>query len=444
MQRKKGMFSLSVNQNQSVCEADKRKSAGYICAVFAVMILGIVLTFVTGLQEVKLLRLDNLFAFLLAAGAVAYLYFFERDGLNLKKVSIICLLIVISVLCILVTDVPMLYSFWSIGGFFLLGIYGMRFGMFLNFCMFFLSGSHQNVISAETICMQVAVLLILGFLLPKVKKWCDTANLLMACGGAVCAIRLLFYVFYPQKIQNNNLFWIGLSYFVIICGIFLLRLVLEKTEASQNLPGSIAYLESIAKEDVSEKKDFENVTMHLSSQSKETVPVVYDEFCKEDSPLLIKLQNASQEAYLHSKRVASLAKIVAGELKNADVSLVYAAGLYHEIGRILGKNTLENTDSVAKKEKFPKGLREVLSDAIPGKSHPKSAEAGIVLLTDNICSTIEYLKKSTNQELLFERIVDKSLLLRMNKGDLNDCGFSVQDFSAIRNCLVRNLKEDLF
>ena len=95
MQRKKGMFSLSVNQNPSVCEADKRKSAGYICAVFAVMILGIVLTFVTGLQEVKLLRLDNLFAFLLAAGAVAYLYFFERDGLDLKKVSIIFLLIVI-------------------------------------------------------------------------------------------------------------------------------------------------------------------------------------------------------------------------------------------------------------------------------------------------------------------------------------------------------------
>lgn len=418
MQRKKGMFSLSVNQNPSTDEIDKFRVLKNTGAIFVTLILGIILTFVTGMQEAKFLRMDNLFAFLLATGAIAYLYFFERNGLYLRKTLITCILIVISVLCIIVTDFPMLYSFWSFGGFFLLGIYGMRFGMFLNFCMFFLSGSHQSVISAETICMQVALLLILGFLLPKAKRWADTVNLLLACGAALCVIRILFYLFYPQKIQNNNLFWIGLSYVVIVCGIFLFRLVLEKTEAVQSLPDVI---DGTQKEKIS-----------------------YESFCKEDAELLIKLQAISMDAFLHAKRVAVLAAEVAKELSDADVSLTYATGLYHEIGKILGKNTPENTDVVAKQENFPKEFRKILSEVFPGKSQPNSPEAAVVLLTDNICSTIEYLKKNTDKGLLFERIVDKSLLLRMNKGDLNYCGLSVQDFSTIRNSLVRNLKEDLF
>ena len=75
---------------------------------------------------------------------------------------------------------------------------------------------------------------------------------------------------------------------------------------------------------------------------------------------------------------------------------------------------------------------------------PTTKDAALVLLTDNICSMCEYLKKNQGGRLLIDKVIDKALNLRLSKGDLNDSGLSVKEFSVIRNSMAELMKEDMF
>ena len=54
------------------------------------------------------------------------------------------------------------------------------------------------------------------------------------------------------------------------------------------------------------------------------------------------------------------------------------------------------------------------------------------------------IKKNQSGRLLIDKVIDKALNLRLSKGDLNESGLSVKEFSVIRNSMAELMKEDMF
>lgn len=124
--------------------------------------------------------------------------------------------------------------------------------------------------------------------------------------------------------------------------------------------------------------------------------------------------------------------------------MTYAGCLYHEIGRLAGKNTAENALMIAKKEGFPEELLKILACCSGKWDKPYSKETAVMMLSDNICSMVEYLKKTQTGKVLFSRVIDKTITLRVNNGELNESGLTVADLSALRNIMADILKEEMF
>lgn len=164
----------------------------------------------------------------------------------------------------------------------------------------------------------------------------------------------------------------------------------------------------------------------------------------EDAPLLLELNKKFPETAVHCNRVARLGYVASTKMTGICSELVYAGGLYHEIGRLIGGKEVDNTVLVADDAGFPEPLLDVLSEHSYKEKLPTTKEAAVVMLVDNICETVEYLKRSSNAKVLISKVIDKAFTLRMNKGDLDGSGLSVKELSELRNILVETIKEDQF
>lgn len=447
------------------------------------------------------------FASILACGSVLYSYFFEPQMSEGILFFLVPVLYLISVGVLMVTDQPMNLPFWSFGGIFLLSIYGLRTGMFWNFFLFFLAGSVQVTVSEESIWIQMLSMLLTGFFLPRKGKWQQYVRFLLVYGIAVILSRLFFYFCFRDDIKNGNVFFIYLVYVILIMGCYIFAVLMRETapapefsdiftiieqenekelresEAAAALENTLANglfaedAEQTAKtaQAETEKRPEERKTEEarlLAEKKAEEARIAEEkrkaeeariaeekkkaeearaararrirELCSEEAPLLVSFRDKLPENYRHCLRVAECAAEAAKRLPDMDAYLTYAGCLYHEIGRLAGKNTAENALMIAKKEGFPEELLKILACCGGKWDKPYSKETAVMMLSDNICSMVEYLKKTQTGKVLFSRVIDKTITLRVNNGELNESGLTVADLSALRNIMADILKEEMF
>ena len=87
-----------------------------------------------------------------------------------------------------------------------------------------------------------------------------------------------------------------------------------------------------------------------------------------------------------------------------NVLLAQAGGLYHEIGRITGdSNYIDAGVKLAEEYDFPRELTDIIRQHSMRHEKPKSLEAAIVLFTDCIVSTNEYLEKTVRRKVFLHR-----------------------------------------
>lgn len=406
-----------------------------------------------------------IFAIILAVFATGYALVFEKqvtEGINFLLVP---LMYGISFGLALLFDRPVLMPFWCFGGLLLLCAFGLRYSVFMNFYLLFLIGSNQIPVLKEALVMQIVALLLLGILMPSVKKWMDAVNAIISVLAIIVSVRIIFYLTARGEISDDNIYYISLIYTAVILACVLFSGLLKDAKLQAEQKESFAFLEELAagaeeqsaqlfdeffKHEVEEKDFGEEIHEDEVLEAEETVPSKESQqweleiLCSKEAPLLARLSKEHPGAYLHACRVAQIASEVSEAMEEVNTLLVKAGGYYHEIGRLCGKNTLENTLSFAKQNEFPEDLYHVLKEHTVNGDKPTSKEAAIVLLADNICGMCEYLKKNQKGKILFDKVIDKALQLRLAKGDLNSSGLSVKDFSVIRNSMTEVIKEDLF
>lgn len=149
-------------------------------------------------------------------------------------------------------------------------------------------------------------------------------------------------------------------------------------------------------------------------------------------PLLQELQGFSKNLYMHCVDVSELSYMAAKDI-GADAQVAKAAGMYHEIGRIFGSDYIEQGVEMAQANHFPESVIQGIRQHNIKYEMPSSVEAAIVMLSDSVVSTIEYLESVHKVKTLTpEEIVDNVFTNRFDKGALDESGLTVGEYQKLR------------
>ena len=216
------------------------------------------------------------------------------------------------------------------------------------------------------------------------------------------------------------------------------------------------------------------------------------ELSNSDLPIFRRLALEAPGTYHHSLIVATLAE-KAAEIIKADSVLVRAGGLYHDLGKLkrpeyFSENQTPGYDihreltpslstlviinhvrdgvEMARKLRLPRRIIDLIAQhhgtsvvryffhkakekydpelhkieaedfRYPGPL-PKSKEAGLILLADSVEAAARSLKSPTRENL--KRVITEIFNAHLQDGQLDECGFSLEDLRVIANSYLTTL-----
>ena len=179
-----------------------------------------------------------------------------------------------------------------------------------------------------------------------------------------------------------------------------------------------------------------------AGRSQENVPMASEQvserdflerLLEEECSLAVELREYSGNLYRHSRMVSDLAGRAADAI-GVDALLARAGGMYHELGRMAGsENYIESGIALGEEHAFPEKLQAVIRQHSPGYEIPRSPEAAVVMLSDCILSTGDYLTKSGMRERLTdEKLVHNVIQNRLSRGNLRDSGMTVEQLEILQ------------
>lgn len=181
----------------------------------------------------------------------------------------------------------------------------------------------------------------------------------------------------------------------------------------------------------------EDLTPEQLSREEQLAQLLEKEF-----PLAGNLREYSKDLYQHSRCIADLSERGTNAI-GGDALLARVGGFYHEIGRITGEeNYIEAGIALGEKYAFPGDVQAVIRQHSPGYEIPKSPEAAVVMLSDCILSTSEYLtKKGMRDKMPDEKLVHSIFQNRLSKGNLKESGMSVEQLEDLQSYFVAHAFE---
>jgi putative nucleotidyltransferase with HDIG domain len=205
----------------------------------------------------------------------------------------------------------------------------------------------------------------------------------------------------------------------------------EQKKAEEGPDMSASFPEEAEKEEEAREIKLESVTGAHSS---------YDILSSTENELLQRLKEYSLSLHAHAMQIADLSCRAAKEI-GADEMLAMTGGLYHEIGKLNGKNYIEEGLLIAEDYAFPKELKAILKEHNIKYDKPSSIEAAIVMLSDNVVSTIEYIRKTDGYRFSANKIIDNIFQMRMEKGAFDRIDLSLKDFKRLKDFYLKEFEE---
>jgi cyclic-di-AMP phosphodiesterase PgpH len=202
---------------------------------------------------------------------------------------------------------------------------------------------------------------------------------------------------------------------------------------------------TVAKE-VAATNSNQEVEADILSDTSEDLAYVsgtsYEVLCDLENTLLKQLKEYSVSIYEHSLSIGELSKRAAGEI-GANEMLALAGGLYHEIGKLKGKNYIEEGLNLAEEYAFPKELKQIIKQHNIKYDKPGSVEAAIVMMSDSVVSTIDYIKNSDEKKFSTNKIIENIFQLRMEKGTFDACSLSLKDYKKLKEFFQNEFGDEL-
>jgi len=390
---------------------------------------------------------------------------FAKSIISISYLGSICLLM-------LVHNAEII-SFWMIGGLLVSMLIDSKLGLLLHFNLSFIL-----VISFSLRPETVIYLLIIGVMMSllstslRQKSTVIYAAIILLSTNITLAFVINNFVF--DSSTNYNYLSSFFSIFAVLVAAFLLCLIydrftlnmmskgqVETTEEGKTIEEGKTTAEGKTTEDVkfnsedstlnnncrleeieplkeanpiSEEKPSEDNSLNdwkPSSQNHIGTRTSYEVLNEEGNTLLVKLKDISEKLYEHAIHIGAIS-YRAAKVIGADENLARAGGLYHEIGKINGKNYIEEGIRIAEEYAFPKELTLILKQHNINYEKPTSVEATIVMLSDNVVSTIEYIDQTGDVRFTTDKIIDNIFKMRMDKGTFDNSGLSVKDFKQLK------------
>lgn len=166
-----------------------------------------------------------------------------------------------------------------------------------------------------------------------------------------------------------------------------------------------------------------------------------DRILDNECELILRLQKYSKDIYEHSMLVSELSD-KAGMYFQLNSKLTKACGLYHEIGRIVGNDYIKEGVNLCKEYNFPEEVISIIKEQNGRYQKPSSMESVIVMLSESVVTTIEYVKKRPEKSTLsMSKIIENVFNNRLNNGMLDGVSMNIKDYNRLKEFYIGYFKE---
>ena len=395
-------------------------------------VLVILLEFLRNGLGTSLVKLGVL-TLLLTLAACFYIRYFESGILNKKFAKSILMVSYFSsiVLLYLVND-PEIFCFWMLGGLVVSMLIDPRLGLILQFNLIFLYG--MGFAGRLEMVLQF---LLMGALMSMLSNYLSQKSTVIYAAIILLSTNITLAFIMNNFVFNFNAGYNYISSFfsvlvILVAGFFLCRLyqhfalMEEGKEAEPVSGGNGCY----------EQQEAVQATEIGGTEAVGGLRTSCELLIDKNNELLMQLKNYSEELYEHAIMVGDISGRAARTIQ-ADELLAKAGGLYHEIGKVKGSNYIEEGLIIAEQYGFPEKLKSILKQHNIRYERPTCIEAAIVMLTDNVVSTIKYIEKTRKHKYTRNKIIENIFQMRMEKGTFDESGLSVKDYKLLKEFYQR-------
>lgn len=398
---------------------------------------------------------------LILSGAAVYYIYLNSENLLAQKSSkyIIVFSYLSSIFLSILITKPDLFCFWMIGGLLVAMLIDMKLGLFFHFNISLILGIFLGL-RPETIIQLLIIGLLLCVLSGSLKQKSTVIYAAIIILSANITLSFVIHNFVINSKTNQNyisLFFSLLSVLIITYLIYesfarksevvqdellnqLTSYKLELAVSNTDFLGvkaedkvSIQTISSDQSVDINNSlNDNEEDGYETLSGNFKSLRTSYELLNDDNNILLQKMKQYSESLYQHALQIGDLS-CRAAKVIDANENLAKAGGLYHDVGKIAGKNYIEEGLKIAEDFSFPKELKDILKQHNIKYEKPTSVEAAIVMLSDSVLSTMKYIANSGELKFTSEKIIENLFRMRMEKGSLDNSGLSLKDYNLLKN-----------
>jgi hypothetical protein len=470
--------------DKDLMEKDKVRGASLITLLPILSLIAIILLgLVNDASVLEIAKIGTL-TLILTAASVFFIRLQEEDILKKKYAkTIIIFSYLVSILLIMLPIHPELYSFWMIGGLLVAMLVDSKLGLLICFNLTFILSITLSLRPETTIqflIMGVLMSLLAGAL--KNKSTVVYGAIILLSTNITLAFVINNFIF--EASSNYNYLSSFFSIFAVLVTAFLISLlygwiaesrIAESTDKDNAITVSGQAIESIEDQNSSIQASDAQKSSELLAESdgnvtdaaaelvitsipeaeapwkqeeqEDPVPspylrgtsTSYELLLSDQNGLLMRLKEYSESVYRHSLFIGEVSGRAA-ELIGADVLLARAGGMYHEIGKINGNDYISEGQKIAEEYAFPRELKAILKQHNIKHEKPSSVEAAIVMMTDTVVSTIDYIRKTDDKKYTVDKIIDNIFQMRMDKGTFDESGLSVKDYKLLKEFYLKEFR----
>lgn len=166
----------------------------------------------------------------------------------------------------------------------------------------------------------------------------------------------------------------------------------------------------------------------------------YDLLINDNNELWIEIKKHSHSLYEHSKLIGELSEKAAEKI-GADPKLSKAGGRFHEVGKIRQGDYMEMNLKIAEEYSFPQELKDIINEHNIMHDKPRSVESAIVMLTDHLVSTLQYISKTKNNIYSNDKIIEQLFQIRLKKGSFDESGLLVKDYKILKEFFIEEFQD---
>lgn len=384
---------------------------------------------------------------LVLTGTISFYILFNMETLLVKRLAktVIILPFLGAMVSLFILPSPDLYCVWMLCGLLISMLLDQKLGLLSNLVLTFLLGFYVNL-NPERMLQLLFISVLLTVLSGAIKNKTTIVYAVIIILSLNTTLAFVMNNFSINQEANYDYVRSLFSVLAVILLGYLISYCYHRCFPEAGTEEITPIIEQSQEEDVSglQKQEYA-ITKELVKESltelsgnemqKESA---YEDLLNSEHELLMKLKSHSMKLYAHSLLIGELSG-QAAKLIGAQEQLAMAGGLYHEIGKINGNNYIDEGLKLAQDYGFSEDLMSIIREHNIKYARPNSKEAAIVMLSDNVVSTIDYIEQSKDQKYTKDKVIDNLFQMRLDKGTFDDSHLSVHEFKQLKTFYLEKL-----